>query len=119
MSTYYLYLPGKGRKSKPRYAEKEMARQPRSTPTLVCDADGHRDSHTLGRRNRGKHRRFAGASFADALMILFVVGPFGTLIATWPIALVQALKAIADVAECFQAQQACRQVGSSSRPFLI
>jgi len=43
---------------------------------------------------------FQVSSFADALVILFVVGRFGTLIATWPIALVQALKTIADVAEC-------------------
>jgi hypothetical protein len=48
---------------------------------------------------------FRAPSFADALMILFIVGPFGALVATWPIALGQGLKAIADVAEHVQAQQ--------------
>jgi ABC-type siderophore export system fused ATPase/permease subunit len=48
---------------------------------------------------------FQASSFADALVILFIVGPFGALIATWPIALAQALKAIADVAEYVRAQQ--------------
>jgi hypothetical protein len=39
-------------------------------------------------------------SFAHAPVILFIVGPFGALFATWPIAPAQALKATADVAEC-------------------
>jgi flagellar motor component MotA len=49
---------------------------------------------------------FQAPSFADALVILFIiVGPFGALFATWPIAPAQALKAIADVAECVRAAQ--------------
>jgi hypothetical protein len=43
---------------------------------------------------------FQGPSFADAPVIFSTAGPFGALIATWPIALVQGLKAIVDVAEC-------------------
>ena len=48
---------------------------------------------------------FNAPSFADAMVILFIVGPFGALFATWPIALGQGLKAIADVAEYVQEQQ--------------
>ena len=51
---------------------------------------------------------FQAPSFADALTILFIVGPLGALLATWPIALGQGLEAIADVAEYAQAQQARR-----------
>jgi hypothetical protein len=43
---------------------------------------------------------FQAPSFADAPMILFIVGPIGGLFATWPIAPAQVLKASADVAEC-------------------
>jgi hypothetical protein len=45
---------------------------------------------------------FQAPSLADALVILFIVAPFGALFATWPIAPAQALKMIADVAECVQ-----------------
>jgi hypothetical protein len=45
---------------------------------------------------------FQAPSFADALVILFIVGPIGALFATWPIAPAQALKASADVAECLK-----------------
>jgi hypothetical protein len=48
---------------------------------------------------------FQAPSFADAPVILLIVGPFGALFATWPIALGQGLKAIADVAEYVQEQQ--------------
>ena len=51
---------------------------------------------------------FQAPSFADALVILFIVGPIGALFATWPIAPAQALKASADVAECVRAPQARR-----------
>jgi hypothetical protein len=45
---------------KPRYREKEMEKQLRSTPTLVEGANEHRDSQSLGRRERGNHHRFSG-----------------------------------------------------------
>jgi hypothetical protein len=45
---------------------------------------------------------FQAPSFADALVILFIVGFFGALFATWPIAPAQALKASADIAECLK-----------------
>ena len=51
---------------------------------------------------------FQAPSFADVLTILFIVGPLGALLATWPIALGQGLEAIADVAEYAQAQQTRR-----------
>ena len=51
---------------------------------------------------------FQAPSFADALVILFIVGFFGALFATWPIAPAQALKASADVAEWVRAPQARR-----------
>ena len=51
---------------------------------------------------------FQAPSFADALVILFIVGPIGALFATWPIAPAQALKASADVAEWVRAPQARR-----------
>ena len=42
---------------------------------------------------------FQAPPLADALVILFIVSPFGALFATWPMAPAQALKAIADVAD--------------------
>ena len=42
---------------------------------------------------------FQAPPFADALVILFIVSPFGALFATWPMAPAQALKAVADVAD--------------------
>ena len=48
---------------------------------------------------------FQAPSFADALVVLLIVGPFGALFATWPIAPAQALVVgplgdHRDVAEC-------------------
>jgi hypothetical protein len=44
-------------------------------------------------------------SFGQALAILLIGGPLAALFASWPIALGQGLKALADVAEYVQGQQ--------------
>ena len=79
-----------------------MERQPRSTPTTLVDgASEHRDSHTLGRRDRGNHRRFSGALVRgrtdDPVYRRLHWGHVRDL---WPIVLDQAVKAIVDAAEC-------------------
>jgi uncharacterized sodium:solute symporter family permease YidK len=44
-------------------------------------------------------------SFGQALAILLIGGPLAALFASWPIALGQGLKALADLAEYVQVQQ--------------
>jgi hypothetical protein len=44
-------------------------------------------------------------SFLQALAILLIGGPLAALFASWPIALGQGLRALADVAEYVQDQQ--------------
>jgi hypothetical protein len=44
-------------------------------------------------------------TFGQALAILLIGGPLAALFASWPIALGQGLRAIADVAEYVQGQQ--------------
>ena len=44
-------------------------------------------------------------TFGQALAILLIGGPLAALFASWPIALEQALRALADVAESVQRQQ--------------
>jgi ABC-type siderophore export system fused ATPase/permease subunit len=45
------------------------------------------------------------ANFVQVLMILLIGGPLAALFVSWPIALGQALRALADVAEYVQRQQ--------------
>jgi hypothetical protein len=45
------------------------------------------------------------ATFGQALAILLIGGPLAALFASWPIALGQGLRALADVAEYVQGQQ--------------
>jgi hypothetical protein len=45
------------------------------------------------------------ATFGQALAILLIGGPLAALFASWPIALGQGLRALADVAEYVQRQQ--------------
>ena len=45
------------------------------------------------------------ANFVQVLMILLLGGPLAALFASWPIALGQGLRALADVAEYVQRQQ--------------
>lgn len=44
-------------------------------------------------------------TFGQALAVLLIGGPLAALFASWPIALGQGLKALADVAEYVQGQQ--------------
>lgn len=44
-------------------------------------------------------------SFGQALAILLIGGPLAALFASWPIALGQGLRALADIAESVQGQQ--------------
>jgi uncharacterized sodium:solute symporter family permease YidK len=44
-------------------------------------------------------------TFGQALVILLIGGPLAALFASWPIALGQGLRALADVAEYFRGQQ--------------
>jgi uncharacterized sodium:solute symporter family permease YidK len=44
-------------------------------------------------------------TFGQAIVILLIGGPLATLFASWPIALGQGLRALADVAEYVQEQQ--------------
>ena len=48
---------------------------------------------------------FAAPSFWEGVAFLLIGGPLAVLFATWPIALGQALRALADVAEYTQRQQ--------------
>lgn len=47
-------------------------------------------------------------TFGQALAILLIGGPLAALFASWPIALGQGLRALADVAEAVQGQQSSR-----------
>lgn len=48
---------------------------------------------------------FEAVTFGQAIAILLIGGPLAALFASWPIALGQGLKALADVAEYVQSQQ--------------
>jgi uncharacterized sodium:solute symporter family permease YidK len=48
---------------------------------------------------------FAAPSFWQGVAFLFIGGPLAVLFASWPIALGQGLRALADVAEYTQRQQ--------------
>ena len=48
---------------------------------------------------------FAAPSFWEGVAFLLIGGPLAVLFATWPIALGQALRALADVAEYTRRQQ--------------
>ena len=48
---------------------------------------------------------FAAPSFWEGVAFLLIGGPLAVLFATWPIALGQGLRALADVAEYTQRQQ--------------
>jgi hypothetical protein len=48
---------------------------------------------------------FEAANFVQVLVILLIGGPLAALFASWPIALGQGLRALADVAEFVQRQQ--------------
>jgi ABC-type siderophore export system fused ATPase/permease subunit len=48
---------------------------------------------------------FEAANFMQVLVILLIGGPLAALFASWPIALGQGLRALADVAEFVQRQQ--------------
>ena len=48
---------------------------------------------------------FAASSFWQGVAFLFIGGPLAILFASWPIALGQGLRALADVAEYVQRQQ--------------
>ena len=48
---------------------------------------------------------FAALSFWQGMAFLFIGGPLAVLFASWPIALGQGLRALADVAEYVQRQQ--------------
>jgi ABC-type siderophore export system fused ATPase/permease subunit len=48
---------------------------------------------------------FEAANFVQVLVILLIGGPLAALFASWPIALGQGLRALADVAEYVQRQQ--------------
>ena len=48
---------------------------------------------------------FAAPGFLDGVAFLLIGGPLAVLFATWPIALGQGLRALADVAEYTQRQQ--------------
>ena len=52
---------------------------------------------------------FAAPSFWEGVAFLLIGGPLAVLFATWPVALGQALRALADVAEYTQRQQ--RELG--------
>jgi hypothetical protein len=45
------------------------------------------------------------ATFGQAIVILLIGGPLAALFASWPIALGQGLRALADVAEYVRGQQ--------------
>ncbi len=51
---------------------------------------------------------FQAYTFGQALAILLIGGPLAALFASWPIALGQGLRALADIAEAVQGQQSSR-----------
>ncbi len=77
----------------------------RGAQAMVDGAYVHRDLGRHFRRHRGDLRHDRGCHLLAGLAILLIGGPLAALFASWPIALGQALRALADVAEYFRDQQ--------------
>ena len=76
------------------------------TEAMGDGAGGRRDCRRHLRRDRDYLRQISAApTFWQGMAFLFIGGPLAVLFASWPIALGQGLRALADVAEYTQRQQ--------------
>jgi hypothetical protein len=77
----------------------------RSAQALGDDTDRHRDCRCHSGRIGTVFAMIEAVSFLQALAILLIGGPLAAFFASWPIALGQGLRALADVAEYVEDQQ--------------
>jgi hypothetical protein len=72
---------------------------------MVDGAGGRQGLGRHLRRGRDNFAVFAAPTFWQGVAFLLIGGPLAVLFASWPIALGQGLRALADVAEYVQRQQ--------------